>query len=89
MSRRIASVTDAWLEYNKGLGGRPSIREMYENGGAKGWKANDTDRKFYDRRMVLVDFIKEQAKLKDLSPEGLASFMEARRVELPTKGQSC
>lgn len=88
MSRKVASVIEAWREYDQGLGGRPSIRQMYEEGGAKDWKSNDSERKFYDRRMILVKFIKQQAELRKLTPEDIADIMDGHRVQLAAKQRS-
>ncbi|KAK4700175.1 hypothetical protein P7C70_g6078, partial [Phenoliferia sp. Uapishka_3] len=60
MSRTISSVTDLWREYDQGIGGRPAVRDVYEIKGHK-WSSNDSERKHYQRRMTIVEKVKQLA----------------------------
>ena len=61
MSRTtISTVTDLWREYSVGIGGRPSVQSQYEVKG-RSWAKNDSERKHYQRRMIVVKEIKQLA----------------------------
>lgn len=55
------TVADLWREYIDGIGGRPSVRSLYE---AKGhtWVGLDSERKHYARRRIIIKKIKALAK---------------------------
>ena len=57
MSRQIESVVDLWREYLLGVDGRPSIKVMYENEDESWKRGYDTERKFYDRRKVVLQIV--------------------------------
>ncbi|CAD6571048.1 MAG: hypothetical protein TREMPRED_000142 [Tremellales sp. Tagirdzhanova-0007] len=58
MSRSVTTVVDLWTEYSVGLGGRPSVRFMYEQGGLPDWRAKygDSERHFYGTRKNIWTF---------------------------------
>ena len=60
MSRTISTVADLWREYSVGIGGRPSVQSQYEVKGHS-WAKNDSERKHFQRRMVVVKKIKQLA----------------------------
>ena len=61
MSRSITTVADLWREYINGIGGRPSVRSLYE---AKGhtWAGRDSKRKHYQRHLIILKKVEELAK---------------------------
>lgn len=80
MSRQITTVIDAWREYSVGIGGRPSVKSQYE-GANTAYRKNDTERKFYQRRMILITELKHLAEELSLPPEEVARLMDAKRRE--------
>ncbi|CAD6985074.1 unnamed protein product, partial [Tilletia controversa] len=51
--RNISSVLQLWVEWKLGLGGRESVSEMDKKWGKK-WRAKDSARKHYDRRIHII-----------------------------------
>ncbi|CAD6583017.1 MAG: hypothetical protein CYPHOPRED_002213 [Cyphobasidiales sp. Tagirdzhanova-0007] len=89
MSRQAdMTISNAWKEYDTGLGGRPSVRSQYEEGGLPSWSRNATEHKFWRRRKVLIDYIKEESQTRQLSPDDVAARLDELRLALPRKEQS-
>ena len=71
MSRAISSVEKLWREHDFGLDDKSSGRAMYELGD-KSYKKDDTERKIFQRRRIILDEIKVTAVSKHISPAAMA-----------------
>ena len=83
MSRNVTSVQNLWTEYSVGLGGRSSVRFMYEQGGLPNWRAKhgDSERHFYGTRKTIWTFIQEIARKRGSSNDDIAARLDGYRVK--------
>lgn len=88
MSRTVTTITDAWREYARGLGGRPSVKWAYEEGNLRRILKDDTERRFWQNRARLYKYIQEVADNRQLDAEIVACHLEEKRRSLPSKEQS-
>ena len=79
--RQIESVVDLWREYSLGVDGRPSIKVMYENEDETWKRGNDTERKFYDRRKVVLQLVEDLGEQRNIPNEEAAAHVEAYRLK--------
>jgi len=80
MSRTISTVVDLWREYDVGIGGQPSVRSQYEGNNDSWRKGNDSERRFYSRRMIIINAVKALAKSSCQPEVDVARSMDAYRV---------
>lgn len=80
LSRTIKTVTDSWKEYDHGVSGGPSVRFLEEKYGPA-WRPSQKERIFYSRRKKIYDFVKNQAKLRNVSCTLVAKELEDFRVK--------
>ncbi|EAS32210.3 uncharacterized protein CIMG_13776 [Coccidioides immitis RS] len=76
LSRTITTVPDLWQEWTVGLGGGPSVQSLDALYGAK-WRPGGTERMFYSRRKVIIDYINRQ---RQGSASGSAAVEELELV---------
>ncbi|KAL9932371.1 hypothetical protein V8E36_008850 [Tilletia maclaganii] len=81
MSRSLSSITDVWKEWEEGLNGETSVRQLEKLHGAR-WRSTPTERKFYSNRKRLVDAIEKQAERARNTPRQAASQLEEARESL-------
>ena len=88
MSRAISSVEELWREYDIGLGSNSSVRAMYELGD-KSYKKDDAERKFFQRRRIIIDEVKAIADAQHISPAAMALRIDLyRRTSKPVMSLS-
>ena len=78
MSRGLETVGDAWEEWKRGISG-PSIESLERNFGAK-WRRDPSERKFFSRRMKLIDKINLLCS-NGMPEEEAIAYLEAVRRE--------
>lgn len=81
MSRKIETVLDLWREYTEGLAGYPSVKVMYEGEDTSWKKNNKTERRFYQRRKVILDGVEEIAAYRKIPGREAAIIMDQYRVK--------
>ena len=59
MSRTISSVRELWQEWEIGLQGQPSVRDLESRYHAK-WRSSAAERKFFQRRRRILAYIEDQ-----------------------------
>lgn len=79
MSRSIDTVCDLWREYSVGLPGQPSVRTMYE-GGSTEWKKKESERRFYQRRKVILQVVEDIANKRGIPAEEAAAVVDKWRT---------
>jgi hypothetical protein len=79
MSRTVDTVSDLYREYEVGIGGQGSVRSHYE-GPCQAWRQNDTERKHYQRRMVIINAVKALAITENLRETQVALLMDHFRM---------
>lgn len=79
LSRTIQTVVLLWLEYSVGLGNMPSSRSVYDTGGTPKF-SNDTERRFWGRRLPIIQAVKRLALDRQVSEEEAAVVLENYRV---------
>lgn len=87
MDRTTEDITILWRECSVGLNGRASIKSVLESERFKaqgGWRTHggEAERKFYASRMVIINQLKKQADLRQLTYEEAARQMERQRMAL-------
>lgn len=77
MSRSVMTVTELWREWSIGTMGR-SVASEYESGRAPEWKLHggDTERKFYQRRKIIVDRLRAVARHHATNEETVAIALD-------------
>ncbi|DAZ98864.1 TPA: hypothetical protein N0F65_002589 [Lagenidium giganteum] len=78
MSRSIASVTDAWMEWCHGLDGGPSVLSM-EAQHQNAWRKDATEKRYFFRRKQLLDVIHAYARTNSVSDDEAAQQLEKQR----------
>lgn len=78
MSRSLSSVSDIWKEYDVGLNGRSSIKELNRNYGAR-WRNSERDRSFYRSAKIYYTAIEDLASTLGISPFNAANRLETFR----------
>lgn len=74
MSRTITTVSDLWREYEEGIGGRPSVRSVYE---AKKYKfSDDSERRHYQRRLIIINGVKMLAEREAVPERAIARMLD-------------
>lgn len=66
-NRSLTSASSVYREYENGLDGCLSVKEMNTKYKAK-WRASNQDRTFYQRRKVIYECIAKIACIKQLDP---------------------
>ena len=79
MSRTITTVRDLWCEYTIGLGASPSVKTMYE-GDTVQWRQNDSERRFYRRRKVILDAVVHMADKRGIPTDEAAAALDVWRL---------
>lgn len=80
-STAVDSVVDAWREYDEGLGGRPSLRSVYEAPGFTFGKTRATEKKFWERCLPILREIERLAGLHQLEAKTAASKLDNWRLK--------
>jgi hypothetical protein len=80
MSRSSTSVTDIWREYDVGLNGQRSIRQLDSEFKAR-WRNSERDRSFYRSSKVFYSAIENLASSLVISPLSAAKRMETFRIQ--------
>ena len=80
MSRSVSSVEGLWREYDIGLVGQPSVRDTYEVR-AHAFRNDDAERKFFARRKIIIEQVKNLAQTLCLDPVAIALRFDAYRCE--------
>ncbi|KAI9470596.1 MAG: transcriptional activator of glycolytic enzymes-domain-containing protein [Benjaminiella poitrasii] len=79
LSRDLSNVTSLWREWTVGLGNDiPSINSLNDKYGSK-WRQDAKERKYYSKRLVIVNEIKKVASDGNLSLEEAAVVVEDER----------
>jgi hypothetical protein len=76
MSRTLQTVRDLWNEYNKGLGGLPSVKSMYEGKDQSLKNGNDSERRFFDGRKVILWLVTQLAEDRGYTGNEAVSAMD-------------
>jgi hypothetical protein len=78
MDRSITTVVELLKEYRFGWNGKPSVESVY---GVKGYmfKQDQTERKFYAGRMVILNFVMKLASTRGTSEETVARVCDEHR----------
>lgn len=77
------SVEELWREYDEGIAGRPPAKSVYELATHR-WTGQDSERKAWSRRLVVVNAIQRWASEKMLSCSLVAARLdELRRLQKP------
>ncbi|MGH3054454.1 MAG: transcription activator GCR1-like domain-containing protein [Gaiellaceae bacterium] len=56
---QLATVQQVWNEYQNGLNGGPSLRQLEEECGAE-WRSETNNRKFFNTRLAIYEEIKRR-----------------------------
>ncbi|CEP20124.1 hypothetical protein [Parasitella parasitica] len=80
LSRNLSNVTSLWREWSVGLGdGNPSVATLNEEYGSK-WRQEAKERKYYSKRLVIINEIQKVANNNGLSLEDAAQSVENERI---------
>ena len=61
MSRAVATITDLWREWKHGLGSCPSVESLERDYGTT-WCTGKHDRRFFNRRKLIIHTIEARAE---------------------------
>ena len=87
MSREITTVMEWWQEWDQELYGQPCVRDLEMSYGAK-WRAQDAERKFFQRRNRITIFLLEH--FQDLrSQPGRESLTMTEVVQAVDEQRMC
>ncbi|CAD7067844.1 unnamed protein product [Tilletia caries] len=82
--RDLSSCAERWREYKDGLRGGPSVEAMDAQWGAA-WRADGKDRKHYERRMRIINKVKQLAVEKKVAERVAVVLLEHDRNQLSNK----
>ncbi|CAD6982268.1 unnamed protein product [Tilletia controversa] len=82
--RDLSSCVELWREYKDGLRGGPSVEAMDAQWGAA-WRADGKDRKHYERRMRIINKVKQLAVEKKVAERVAVVLLEHARNQLSNK----
>ena len=74
MSKGIGTITDLWREWKYGLTGSPSTESLERRNGPA-WCATKADRRFFNRRKLVIDSIESKARQMSGELSETASFV--------------
>jgi hypothetical protein len=83
MNRSISSVRDLWREWSDGIGGGPPVKALEETWGSK-WRKETTERRFFNRRRIIIDEIGRIMKDEAKTAEEAVSMLDGR-IRAPKK----
>jgi hypothetical protein len=81
MGRYINTVADLWEEWEKGLGGNLTVRELDKEWGTS-WRvhdANQSDCKFFSTRMIIINEIITQQQNGILSHSKMIRLLDSKQ----------
>ena len=78
LSRNLATVGDVWKEYTRGLNGKPSIKALEAEFGAK-WRSDDADRILYYGRRQIYEMIEDLIRQRQTDDEAVAQVEALRK----------
>jgi hypothetical protein len=80
-SKDLGSMVAVWLEFSVGSFNIPPISLLEEKYGAS-WRKSAAARKFYSRRKIFYDAVKQRATARALTNVESARELETKRAEL-------
>jgi len=79
MSRSITTFKQVWKEYNTGLDNGPAVKDLEAIHKTK-WRKDATERKFFQRRLVLYQGIKDVTIHSGKSVDVVIMALDAKMV---------
>lgn len=79
MSRTLNTVAELWREWNAGIGGGPSVKDLDSEWGTK-WRTTPKEAVWYGQRRYLICRIEQDAESLRLPIERLIEELDATRV---------
>ena len=80
ISSAVSTVPEVLLEWEVGLGGRPSV-SMVERQWKTKWRSGSQHQKAFSRRRIIIGLIERLADRKEISTDAAAWYIEERRLE--------
>lgn len=82
MSRNVKCINDLWREYEYGLDPplKPSVKRLEETYGTS-WRNTDAEKKFFNKRLKVIQLVKELAIKRSISLENAVEILEKLRIE--------
>jgi len=81
LSRSLHTVHDLWKEWTEGLCGGPAVKDLEERWGTE-WRKEDTERRFFNNRRVVLNEVKRVAAEQKISEAEAVEVVERRRLSI-------